>query len=648
VRGDCRAATDCARGEVCLNQRCSPECASDADCTEGDQRFCRDGRCQPCRDNVDDGLCGAAHVCFGGVCTPGHCHTNVECQNIGYSYCSNARCSNTCRDRIDDGLCPADHLCIGGQCRPGECHDNAGCAAPLLCINNRCLPCREDTQCESGAICIDGECKTGQCRDFRDCADVERGVCNPITHTCASAPATVTYPYRVTVTVDADGKAPLLNPHAWVRIDFSLLLAGLGQGTKVVDRDSIRVTDADDAEVPSRALRAYTSPNDVYLWFWAQGEFARDEAKDFHLYFTTADDPRVAPTYEVLPPPDLVMAYQEETVAVFRGDYRGNLFVETSFPTAVGDGSHNSQALADFDHDGDIDFLQCAYNDWGIYYFENLGGENAFATFAEPEHVADSPSVSHQHCMGAVSGDFDEDGYMDAIVERDSRQAQGHVLLLGQGDGSFDAVTLSTRWGDGPRGMDVGDFDGDGHLDFTYATQGSCEWYVYWGDGAGAFSGPLTHNYCEANNDKYAHAAADFNGDGKIDIITGGAYYGHNNSARRQFENRGERRTFADKGYWPYVNVCPRDNVHGFLKALDFDHDGYDDLVGYMHCDGAEGEYGAYYWRRDAAAGPWKFKRGIRLGPAPASWMGQGSAVPSLGHNLLYKVTVAAAAEPAP
>ena len=91
-------------------------------------------------------------------------------------------------------------------------------------------------------------------------------------------------------------------------------------------------------------------------------------------------------------------------------------------------------------------------------------------------------------------------------------------MLLGNGDG--------TLWGSyeingNLRAVAVGDFTGDGIPDLVTAGYSTIVGYtvaVLWpGNGDGTFASPIRNS---ANSALTAVAAADFNGDGKLDIIT--------------------------------------------------------------------------------------------------------------------------------
>jgi hypothetical protein len=110
-----------------------------------------------------------------------------------------------------------------------------------------------------------------------------------------------------------------------------------------------------------------------------------------------------------------------------------------------------------------------------------------------------------------VVGDFNNDGHLDLAVGNLNPNFPGVLsILLGNGDGTFQAVqNQSLNSAGGP--LAFGDFNGDGILDLATG-----EGKILLGNGDGTFQ--LTHTYAIDTAPPVCVAVADFNGDGSLDL----------------------------------------------------------------------------------------------------------------------------------
>ena len=110
-------------------------------------------------------------------------------------------------------------------------------------------------------------------------------------------------------------------------------------------------------------------------------------------------------------------------------------------------------------------------------------------------------------------GDFNSDGKQDAIVA-----ANPPVVLLGNGDGTFQAATPIGTIASAPTGVAVGDFNRDGNLDVVFAISGGA--VVYFGNGNGTFTAGTTLSSRGMNQNVFARVlVADVNNDKIPDLI---------------------------------------------------------------------------------------------------------------------------------
>lgn len=185
---ECVKASDCARGESCVNNTCeapsTAECDTRNPCANG--KVCRNFKCvdeqQPqCLDRND---CQNNELCIDGQCKAQNnsCVFNEECND---GKCVNGSCVAACKDNTE---CGNGERCRQGLCEAVECRRSADCGAGKVCVDAQCeQACSKNDECQNGFVCSShGYCKPDpnvQCRSNAECARDE--VCN--NGTCATA-----------------------------------------------------------------------------------------------------------------------------------------------------------------------------------------------------------------------------------------------------------------------------------------------------------------------------------------------------------------------------------------------------------------------------------------------------------------------------
>lgn len=190
-----------------------------------------------------------------------------------------------------------------------------------------------------------------------------------------------------------------------------------------------------------------------------------------------------------------------------------------------------SLAVGDVDEDGnaDIAVAETGYQSPGLegHDVSILFGDGA-GSFPRQVNLPVAP------CPNAIAlGDFDEDGHLDLVVSVSPSFTPLHntlSLYRGRGDGTFGAAeSIPNTWP--AEDLAVLDANGDGHLDFAYATYWTFDHCVdvVFGRGDGTFDSanrtPGSVPPYAVPGYAYSIAVGDVNGDRISDALVGGAAF---------------------------------------------------------------------------------------------------------------------------
>jgi uncharacterized protein (TIGR03437 family) len=217
--------------------------------------------------------------------------------------------------------------------------------------------------------------------------------------------------------------------------------------------------------------------------------------------------------------PDIVSASFAGTITVLAGAGDGSFTTSYQYTPQAGAGFPTALLTEDFNHDGNIDFAALFDNGNDSLLLIFLGdGDGKFQT---PISV-----VLPTGANNFASSDFNGDGNADlAVALSDAYRSPNAVeILLGDGHGNF-TVTGSYSSNAAPFSVAAGDFNGDGKPDLAIANQGvnnasqNASVSLLLGNGDGTFTaGAVIPFPSTINTGPYNIAAADFNGDGKLDL----------------------------------------------------------------------------------------------------------------------------------
>ncbi|MFT4683031.1 MAG: hypothetical protein ACJAU0_002220 [Flavobacteriales bacterium] len=277
----------------------------------------------------------------------------------------------------------------------------------------------------------------------------------------------------------------------------------------------------------------------------------------------------------------------------YQGD--NGWYTSTTFDAVKASGSVVS---GDFDHDGYIDDIAVMYNyDGNSMKIMTWYGDASSQTFVFQGYwYSSSQWNATQSRYRVVSGDFDNDGYLDdicAFYEYPSFLTKGHVwyndittssfdyegVWYDSGSGNFDGAKIKGR-------VVCGDFDNDGYHDDVaamYEYQGYLSKIFVWKSTGSTFSSISTYfnsgsgNY-DASKVTHRMSTIDCDNDGYIDDIV--ALYNQGNGVTSGHVFKSNSSSFTNSTiYTGSSNSFEADYATGKMTSGDFDHDGYHDDI---------------------------------------------------------------------
>jgi hypothetical protein len=346
-----------------------------------------------------------------------------------------------------------------------------------------------------------------------------QGVLFPAEYVSFNAPKTYAVgetPRSVAVgDFNSDGKADLAVANFGSNTISVLLGAGTGFFSKAVDYPaghaptSVAVSDFNGDGKPDLVV-ANNGTNTISILL-GNGDGTFQGPKSYTTGAVTTG-PMAVGDFNGDGKPDLVVA-SSRTISILFGNGDGSF----QTPRVTG-GSAPGLAVGDFNGDGKLD-LVVSYP-VGSSVLVLLGnGDGSF-----------QPRVAYRagkNCITVIARDFNADGKLDLAVANTAGASVS--ILLGNGDGSFQNQ-VSYRAGTGAgynlgsgNSMVSGDFNGDGTLDLVVLLDGAQDFAILLGNGDGSFEAPVVRTI---GGEDGTLAVGDFNGDGRPDLAAAVSEFG--------------------------------------------------------------------------------------------------------------------------
>jgi hypothetical protein len=214
---------------------------------------------------------------------------------------------------------------------------------------------------------------------------------------------------------------------------------------------------------------------------------------------------------------DVVAANTQGTISVFEGNGNGTFSSKKNYGAA---GVATAVTAGDFNGDGRMDFATSDGQLTSVSVLLGVGKGGSLKSRVRYDNAFRSRAIT--------TADFDGDGKLDLATANAAASGPGGSTLsifLGRGDGSFGPYSLVSIPGATGRELMAADFNLDGKMDLVLGTQGfdGSGVLVLLGNGDGTFA-PATYTQTSFNGTLFTASlwigVGDLNADGRPDVVT--------------------------------------------------------------------------------------------------------------------------------
>ncbi|MGC1781933.1 MAG: FG-GAP-like repeat-containing protein [Acidobacteriaceae bacterium] len=221
--------------------------------------------------------------------------------------------------------------------------------------------------------------------------------------------------------------------------------------------------------------------------------------------------------------PDIAVAnYGDNTVTILYGPFNTPFQTIQALPTCT---NPYGVAIGDFRHTGQNDIAVTCFHTAQLEVFLNNGMLPYQPPVTPTTFQSGALYTTDVDPTSLVIGDFNRDGNLDIVTGNST--ANDVSFFAGNGDGTFKSAVNSFAL-NFPDSIAAGDFNGDGIPDLVTVAPNFNQVAVLLGKGDGTFQPrmefPTIGGSSSSVQQPWAVALADFNRDGKLDIVTANTF----------------------------------------------------------------------------------------------------------------------------